>query len=76
METCHSNVHLSIYGMGYVPAFMMGDEMGDTPAFVIKGDTSAFMVRDGMGDMPAFVINGDTPLAMCVSFTCIIRDVQ
>jgi hypothetical protein len=62
--------------MGYAPAFMMGDEMGDTPTFVIKGDTSAFMVRDGMGDMPAFVINGDMPLAMRVSFTCIIRDVQ
>jgi hypothetical protein len=42
-ETRHSNAHLSIYGMGVVPTF------------VIKGDTS---------------------LAMRISFTCIIRDVQ
>jgi hypothetical protein len=42
--------------------------MGDTPAFVIKGDTHAFVMGDGMGDVPAFMIIGDTPLAMCVSF--------
>jgi hypothetical protein len=39
-------------------------------------DTPAFMIGDGMEDVPAFVIKGDAPLAMRVSFTCIIRDVQ
>jgi hypothetical protein len=64
METRHSNTHISIYGVG------------DALAFVIKGDASAFMMGDGMGDVAAFVIKGDAPLEMCVSFTCIIRDVQ
>jgi hypothetical protein len=47
METRHSNTRLSIYEMGDVPAFMikedvpafmMGDGIGDMLAFVIKGD--------------------------------------
>jgi hypothetical protein len=38
METHHSNACLSIYGIRDVPAFVMGDRMGDVPAFVIKGD--------------------------------------
>jgi hypothetical protein len=29
-----------------------------------------------MGDTSAFMIKGDTPLEMCISFTCIIGDVQ
>jgi hypothetical protein len=61
---CHSNTHLSIYGMG------------DTLAFVKKGDVSAFVMGDGKGDVPAFVIKGDAPLAIHVSFTCIIGDAQ
>jgi hypothetical protein len=60
---------------GGVPAFMMGDGMGDVSAFVIKGDASAFMMGDGIGDALAFVIKGDGPLAIYVSFTCIIGDV-
>jgi hypothetical protein len=67
IEMRHSNAHLSIYGMRDAPTFMMGDGMEDTPAF---------MIGDGMEDVPAFVIKGDTPLAMRISFTCIIRDVQ
>jgi hypothetical protein len=46
--TSYSNAHLSIYGMG------------DTPAFVIKGDARAFMMGDRMGHVRAFVIRGDT----------------
>jgi hypothetical protein len=38
--------------------------MGDTPAFIIKGDVHAFMMADGMGDASAFMIKGDVPLAM------------
>jgi hypothetical protein len=38
-----SNAHLSIYGMG------------DVPAFMIKGDASAFV----MGGTPVFVIKGN-----------------
>jgi hypothetical protein len=64
METRHSNAHLSIYGMG------------GTAAFVIKEDAPAFMLGDGMGDASAFVIKEEVPLAICVSFTCIIRDAQ
>jgi hypothetical protein len=64
METHHSNAHLSIYGMG------------DTTAFMIKEDVPAFMLGDGMGDASAFVIKEEAPLAICVSFTCIIRDAQ
>jgi hypothetical protein len=52
MEMCHYNAHLSIYGMG------------DAPAFMIKGDALVFMIGDGMGDVSAFVIKGDTPLEM------------
>jgi hypothetical protein len=48
--------------------------MGDTPAFVIKGDVHAFMMGEGMGDAPAFMIKGDTPLATRVSFVFIIKD--
>jgi hypothetical protein len=50
--------------------------MGDTLAFMIKGDAHTFMMRDGMGDVYTFVIKGDAPLKMSVSFTCIIRDTQ
>jgi hypothetical protein len=32
MKTHHSNAHLSIYGMGDAPAFVMGDRMGGAPA--------------------------------------------
>jgi hypothetical protein len=64
METRHSNTHLSIYGMG------------DVPTFVIKGDAPTFVMGDGMRDTPAFVIKGDTPLETHVSFTCIIGDAQ
>jgi hypothetical protein len=64
METCHSNAHLSIYGMR------------DVPAFMIKGDVSTLVMGHGMGDVPAFMIKGDTSLAMRVSFICIIGDVQ
>jgi hypothetical protein len=39
METHNSNARLSIYGMEDATAFVMGDGIGDTPAFVIKGDT-------------------------------------
>jgi hypothetical protein len=47
METHHSNTRLSIYRMrdapifmikGGVSAFMMGDGMGDAPAFMIIRD--------------------------------------
>jgi hypothetical protein len=48
METRHCNTCLSIYGMGYAPAF------------VIKGDTPAFVMGDEMGDASSFVIKGDT----------------
>jgi 2,3-bisphosphoglycerate-independent phosphoglycerate mutase len=34
--------------------------MGDTPAFMIKGDAHAFVIGDGMGDTPTFMIKGDT----------------
>jgi hypothetical protein len=64
METCHSNVHLSIYGMG------------DASAFVIKGYAHAFMMGDGMEGVPTFMIKGDVPREMRVSFTCIIGDAQ
>jgi hypothetical protein len=47
METRHSNTRLSIYGMG------------DTSAFVIKGDARAFMMGDRMGHARAFMIRGD-----------------
>jgi hypothetical protein len=50
--------------------------IGDESAFMIKGDMSAFMMGDGMGDTSAFMIKGDAPRATCVSFTCIIGDVQ
>jgi hypothetical protein len=43
------NARLSIYGMG------------DTPAFMIKGDARAFVMGDGMRDAPSFVIKGDVP---------------
>jgi hypothetical protein len=33
--------------------------MGDTPAFMIKGDTRAFMMGDEMGDVPTFMIKRD-----------------
>jgi hypothetical protein len=45
-------------------AFVMGDEMGDASAFVIKGDVSAFVIKE------------DAPLEMCVSIACIIGDAQ
>jgi hypothetical protein len=61
---CHSNARLSIYGMG------------DAPAFVKKGNMPAFVMGDGKGDVSAFVIKGDAPLAIHVSFTCIIGDAQ
>jgi hypothetical protein len=48
--------------------------MGDTPAFVIKGDARAFVMGEGMGDVPAFVIKGDAPLETCISFAFIIGD--
>jgi hypothetical protein len=64
METLYSNARLSIY------------RMGDTPAFMIKGDTPTFVMGDRMGDALTFVIKGDVPRATCVSFTCIIRDVH
>jgi hypothetical protein len=50
--------------------------MGDTPAFVIKGDARAFVMGDRMGDAFAFMIKGDAPLATHVFFTCIIGDMQ
>jgi hypothetical protein len=43
MKTCHSNAHLSIYGMGDAPAFVMEDGMGDASAFVVKGDAPLAM---------------------------------
>jgi hypothetical protein len=61
---CHSNIHLSIYGMG------------DASAFMIKGDVPTFVMGDGMGFAPAFVIKGDAPLETRVSFTCIIKDME
>jgi hypothetical protein len=64
MKTCHSNTHLSIY------------KMGDTSAFMIKGDVTAFVMGDGMGDAFTFVIKGDTSREMYVSFTYIIGDAQ
>jgi hypothetical protein len=45
-------------------AFVMGDEMGDASAFVIKGDVFAFVIKEG------------APLEMCVSIACIIGDAQ
>jgi hypothetical protein len=60
----HSNTHLSIYGMG------------DTSAFMIKGDAPTFVMGDGMGDVSAFVIKGDTLREIRVSFTCIIGNAQ
>jgi hypothetical protein len=48
--------------------------MGDTPAFVIKGDAPTFVMGDGMGDAPTFMIKGDMPQATHISFTYIIRD--
>jgi hypothetical protein len=48
--------------------------MGDVPAFMIKGDMRAFMMGGGMGDAPTFMIRGDVPLETCVSFAFIIRD--
>jgi hypothetical protein len=50
--------------------------MGDAPAFVKKGNMPAFVMGDGKGDVSAFVIKGDAPLAIHVSFTCIIGDAQ
>jgi hypothetical protein len=50
--------------------------MCDTLAFVIKGDTRAFVMGEGIGHMPALMIKGDAPLAMCVSFAFIIRDMH
>jgi hypothetical protein len=50
--------------------------MGDTPAFVIKGDAPTFVMGDGMGDAPTFMIKGDMPQATHISFTYIIRDAQ
>jgi hypothetical protein len=50
--------------------------MRDVPIFVIKGDAHAFMMGEGMGDAPSFMIKGDAPLATCVSFAFIIRDVH
>jgi hypothetical protein len=49
METRHSNVRLSIYGME------------DVPAFMIKGYAHAFMMGDEMEDVSTFVIKGDVP---------------
>jgi hypothetical protein len=85
METCHYDAHLSIYGMGDAPSFVikgdapaivMGDEMGDMPAIVIKGDAPAFMMGDRMGDAPAFMIKGNASLATRVFFTCKIGEAQ
>jgi hypothetical protein len=50
--------------------------MGDTSAFVIKGDVCAFVMGDEMGDAAAFMIKGDAPLETSVSFTYIMGDVQ
>jgi hypothetical protein len=64
METRHSNILLSIYGMG------------DTPSFVIKEDVPTFVMGDGMGEASAFGRKGDAPLETHVYFTCIIGDPQ
>jgi hypothetical protein len=50
--------------------------MGDTPAFMIKGDARAFVMGEGMGDAPTFMIKGDAPLETHVSFAFVIGDVH
>jgi hypothetical protein len=50
--------------------------MGDASIFIIKGDVCAFVMEEGMRDAFIFVIKGDTPLATCISFVFIIRDMH
>jgi hypothetical protein len=60
----HSNAHLSIY------------EIRDMFTFIIKGDVLAFVMGDEMGDTSTFEIKESVSQAMCIFFTCIIRDVS